>query len=281
MSRRHLIRRRLRTLGEISEILDSMRTLAVIEARRLTRAVDCQRDLVEALKRMAAELLRHFPWLQPDSAAVGEAYLILGSERGFCGDFNARLRWALEQRLKSGNRRAPPIIAVGTKVATELAALDAPIFCQLQGPLTAEESGELLPNLAASIQQLLASHGMPHLIVLHHADETGTITETPLTPPFRGLSQAQERGHPPLLYESPEVVFHRLTEHYLFAVLRWLLDRSLLAEHQFRIRHLDGATRRIGETVAALRTTGNRMRQEEITEELEVILLGAEAIDGI
>jgi F-type H+-transporting ATPase subunit gamma len=276
-----LIRRRLKTLGEISEILDSMRTLAVIEARRLSRAVDCQRDLVEALKRMAAELLRHFPWLQPDSMAVDEAYLVLGSERGFCGDFNARLRWALEQRLKTGNRRAPPIIAVGTKLATELAALDAPVFCQLPGPLTAEESGELLPNLAASIQQLLASHGMPHLIVLHHADETGTITETPLTPPFRGLPPAQERGHPPLLYESPEILFHRLTEHYLFAALRWFLDRSLLAEHQYRIRHLDGATRRIGDTMAALRTTSNRMRQEEITEELEVILLGAEALDGV
>jgi F-type H+-transporting ATPase subunit gamma len=281
MSRRHLIRRRLRTLGEISEILDSMRTLAVIEARRLTRAVDCQRDLVDALKRMASKLLRHFPWLQPDPAAVAKTYLVLGSERGFCGDFNARLRWALEQRLKTGNQRRLPIIAVGTKLANELAALDTPIFCQLPGPLTAEESGELLPNLADSIQQLLARHGMPRLITLHHADETGTITETPLTPPFRGLSEAQDGGHPPLLYESPEIVFHRLTEHYLFAFLRWLLDRSLLAEHQFRIRHLDGATRRIGDTIAALRTTSNRMRQEEITEELEVILLGAEAIDGV
>ena len=53
---------------------------------------------------------------------------------------------------------------------------------------------------------------------------------------------------------------------------------SLLHEHQRRVQHLEGATQRLEETLAGLARRQSTLRQEEITEELEVIMLGADLV---
>ncbi|WP_367025875.1 FoF1 ATP synthase subunit gamma [Methylococcus sp. ANG] len=276
MSRRHVLRRRMKTLGEIAGILDSMRTLAVIESHRLTRSVECQRQLEAALRSIAQELLSHHPALAPVEPP-GTAWLVAGSERGFCGDFNTRLRTALEQRRSVGE----PVIVVGSRIGSEFAALDVAVSRQLPGPLTADETAERLPALIDAVNQLLESRGPLRITALHHADDAETVLETRIVPPFGKAPAPPGSPFPPLLYQTPDAVFRHLVEHYLFAVLHWLLDRSLLSEHQYRIRHLDGATRRIEDTLETLRSGNNRLRQEEITEELQVILLGAEALNPV
>ncbi|AAU91233.1 F0F1 ATP synthase subunit gamma [Methylococcus capsulatus] len=273
MSRRHVLRRRMKTLGEIAGILDSMRMLAVIESRRLTRSVECQRQLEAALRGLGRELMSHHPALTPVEPP-NTAWLVVGSERGFCGDFNTRLRAALEQRRSPGE----PVIVIGSRIGAELSQQTV-CESQLPGPLTADETAERLPALIDAVNQLLENLGPLRIIALHHADDAEAVLETRIVPPFGKASAAPGNPFPPLLYQPPEAVFHHLVEHYLFALLHWLLDRSLLSEHQYRIRHLDGATRRIEDTLSALRSANNRLRQEEITEELQVILLGAEALD--
>lgn len=47
---------------------------------------------------------------------------------------------------------------------------------------------------------------------------------------------------------------------------------SLMTEHQQRVRHLMGAQRPIGDRVCKMTLRRNGLRQEEITEEIELIL---------
>jgi F-type H+-transporting ATPase subunit gamma len=51
-----------------------------------------------------------------------------------------------------------------------------------------------------------------------------------------------------------------------------------MAEHLHRVQHLDAATHRLEEQAAELSLKRNTLRQEEITEEIEVILLSTEAL---
>jgi F-type H+-transporting ATPase subunit gamma len=69
-----------------------------------------------------------------------------------------------------------------------------------------------------------------------------------------------------------------LAEQYLFAALHALLYSSLMAENQRRIQHMDSAVRRLERTSAELWQRRNILRQEEITEEIEVIMLSVEAL---
>ncbi len=78
---------------------------------------------------------------------------------------------------------------------------------------------------------------------------------------------------PPLLNLPPRRFLLLLIEHYLFSSLNEFLYSSLMAEHQQRVRHLEGAQRRIEERIRELTLQRNSLRQEEITEEIELILL--------
>ena len=62
-------------------------------------------------------------------------------------------------------------------------------------------------------------------------------------------------------------------DHTLLAALQALLYSSLMAEHPHRLRHLEGALHRIDERTRTLTLRRNLGRQEEITEEIELILL--------
>ena len=52
----------------------------------------------------------------------------------------------------------------------------------------------------------------------------------------------------------------------------------LMAENRRRMQHLEGAIRRLEERTSELALKRNALRQEEITEEIEVILLSARAV---
>jgi F-type H+-transporting ATPase subunit gamma len=80
---------------------------------------------------------------------------------------------------------------------------------------------------------------------------------------------------PPLLDLPPRQFLLGLTEQYLYAALHAVLYQSLAAENQQRIRHLDGAVHHLEERSAALQRRIRALRQEEIIEEIEVILLNA------
>ena len=51
-----------------------------------------------------------------------------------------------------------------------------------------------------------------------------------------------------------------------------------MAENQRRMQHMDSAVRRLEKTVADLLLRRNALRQEEITDEIEVIMLIIEAL---
>jgi F-type H+-transporting ATPase subunit gamma len=88
---------------------------------------------------------------------------------------------------------------------------------------------------------------------------------------------ARAFAYPPLLHSEPRQFLDSLTGHYLFAALHEFLCSSLMAENQQRVRHLEAAVRRITDETARIVRHCNRLRQEEITEEIEIILLSVEA----
>lgn len=70
----------------------------------------------------------------------------------------------------------------------------------------------------------------------------------------------------------------KVAGHYLYAALNEVLYSSLMAENQQRHAHMDSALNKLDEDCAQLRLAYNAQRQEDITEEIEVLLLSADLI---
>ena len=88
--------------------MNSMKTLAYLEIRKLGRFLDAQRAVVAHVETVAADFLGfHSELLPPPDDSAQPVCLLLGSERGFCGDFNEALLERLEAFVEAERGRIP------------------------------------------------------------------------------------------------------------------------------------------------------------------------------
>ena len=273
MSRRRDLEERLGSLEDIGKIMGSMKNLSYMETRKLARFIDSQGRVVAGIEAAAKDFLDHHPELLRAPGQTGTLYALIGAERGFCGSFNQAILAELGRVTGAqGGRHA--LVAVGSRLATMLEA-DPRLADGLRGAAAAEEVPAVLSRLVQTLGRVARERDLPTLAVIHWDADTEAVREVPLLPPFHDPAAAPAPAHPfpPRLSLAPEALLAALIEQYLFAALHALLYSSLMAEHQQRVRHLGGALDRIEGRRRELGQQRNLLRQEEITEEIELMLL--------
>jgi len=277
MSRRRTLERHRHSLAEIRGIMHSMKTLAYLETRKLARFLDAQHAVVDSIETAAADLLGCHPDILPESRQATPVYLLFGAERGFCGDFNRALLRDLETILQAQPGRSPAIIAIGRKLHT-LLERDVRVVARVEGAGLVEEITPVLNRLADEILALQAQAGALEVFCLYHGSEDGVVRQR-LLPPFESRrDEPPPFPYPPVLNLSPTALLVELTDQYLFAALHAMLYTSLMLENQHRVTHLDGAVKHLDDQAEELAKRCNALRQEEIIEEIEVILLSAASL---
>lgn len=276
MSKRHDLERHLHGLGDIRDIMNAMKNLALMETHKLSRVLAAQQRVVASIESAAADFLSFHPRLLSEDAAARDVYLLLGSERGFCGDFNEAVLQALATHDAADGGEAA-LVAVGRRLAARLAD-DPRVVARLEGPSVMEEVEAVLLRLMEALNAWQVAQSPPRplrLTVFYHQKDSLQVSRLH---PF-GQSEPGKPGfsYEPLLNLEPSRFVAGLAEHYLLAALHGLFYDSLMAENQRRMQRMDYAVRRIEQQSAALLRQRNSLRQEEITEEIEVIMLSMEA----
>ncbi|MFV8782632.1 F0F1 ATP synthase subunit gamma [Microbulbifer sp. SA54] len=275
MSRRHELRHHQSQLGEARQIIGAMQSLAFIEVRRLRKVMEIQQKVVAGLYSAARDLLGFHRELLPVAQAENPLYLVLGSERGFCGDFNEPLLQTLQRCLTESAGEHARVVACGRKLSGHLET-HPQLQATFEGATVLDEVEDTLIRLANGLAGLL--NGDAPLIVIYHGGADEEVIARPLLPPFAELrDQPAQFAYAPQLYVTPAQLMQDLVDQYLFAALHEILYVSLMAENHLRMQHLEGAVRHLDKRLNNLKTRENQLRQEEIIEEIEVILLNAES----
>ena len=278
MTRRQELERHRHSLGEIRDIMNSMKTLAYMETRKLERFLGAQLAVVEGIEDIARDFVSFYPETLPEVGDTARVYLLIGTERGFCGDLNHKLVRHLQSASADDPSGRPAVVTVGRKLANLLEA-DERVAASIDGPSVAEEVPIVLDELVQELSFLQKNDDILTVYGIYPSTNSG-ITMRQLLPPFqRYLGQPQLYPHPPSLNVPPGQFLLDLTEHYLFAVLHEMLYTSLMMENHNRVTHLEGAVQHLDEESDALTRRCNAMRQEEIIEEIEVILLSAASVN--
>jgi F-type H+-transporting ATPase subunit gamma len=298
VSRRRELEERRHQLGEIQGIMNSMKTLAYLETRKLSRFLDQQQIIVDNIEAMAADFVSFFPETLPTlagentkkNAATTDIYVLLGSERGFCGNFNEALLPVMDSCATKDSDNKPLIIAIGHKL-NALLEVDPRVIARLDGASVVEEAEEILTCIVDNIASLLDAHPNSSLYVIHHSESRlqGNTSPRPqdehqvlmkkLLPPFQAYSGNEPAfSHPPILNVTPADFLLAMTDQYLLAAMYEILYTSLMAENHHRVQHLEGAVQHMDDKANELASQCNALRQEEIIEEIEVILLSAESL---
>jgi F-type H+-transporting ATPase subunit gamma len=276
MGRRREVQQRLTSIQEIDGIMVAMKNLALLETHRLARFIDTQRRAVMNIEAAAADFLAFYP----EAAAPGDGMqqmllLVIGSERGLCGDFNETL---LEPLAVATQQADTLLVAVGSRLEAKLHD-DAGIAAFVEGPSVGEEVEAALARLVKVLGDLQQQRPgqVWRINALYHDDENAEPRLRQLLPLARPSGRSAY-SHAPLLNLDPAQFLSQLTDQYLYAALHEVFYASLMSENRMRLEHMDSAIRRLEKDEAALRLRYNALRQEEIIEEIEIIMLSAEAL---
>ena len=280
MSQSRELQLHIAQMEEIRSILNSMKNLALIEIHKLARFQTMQGQAVANIEQTAMDFLNFYSLPVADDNATPICILV-GAERGFCGDFNESLINTIAAEAYSG------IIAIGSRLCNRLADHPLEVIATIEGASAAEEVPAILNRLIDTISSLPVDRGdMNHratkaaatlqLTVVYHNNIPGQINRRQILPPFPRQQRTPPYGNPPVLNLEPSDFFSDLTDHYLFAALHEIFYISLMAENQRRLQHLEGAVKHLDDETVNLRRKSQIYRQEEITEEIEVILLNSE-----
>ena len=275
MSKRREVQNRLSMLDEIDGIMVAMKNLALLEAHKLETFLATQRRAVSGIETAAQDFLHFYPQTA-HADGMQHLLLVIGSERGFCGNFNETL---LEQIALAAQQEGTLLVAVGRRLAAKLQD-DKRIAAYVDGPSVADEVPPSLVRLAKVLGELQQHpEAAWRLSALYHDDESGEPRIRQLLP-LTAPTGKSLHSHAPLLNLEPSRFLSQLTSQYFYAALHEVFYASLMAENRKRLEHMENAIRRLEKDEAKLRLRYNALRQEEIIEEIEIIMLSAEALSG-
>ncbi len=289
MANQKEIKRRIRTVEKTQQITSAMRMVSAAKLRRAQDAILALRPYAQHIWATMYELGRRQPELSHPLLQVRPEpkrleVLVIASDRGLCGAFNANALKAGAALLaeRAGKLEQVSVSTIGRKAAE---------FVRRRRPL---EKSWLTRGvdfgLAREVAEYLAGRyasGAVDEVVLVANEFVSALTQRPtvvrvlpLVPEAsRVRSYAEEEGREPFEIE-PDV--NALLEVLVPQALEFTLYRALLeswaGEHAARMAAMESATRNTEELIRSLTLQFNRARQAAITKELMEIVSGAEAL---
>jgi F-type H+-transporting ATPase subunit gamma len=270
------VERHVRSLRDIRAIMNSMKSLAYMETHKLSEVVPAQRAVTEQIEIAAADLLTHYPELLPAGTPPQHIWIVLGTERGFCGNLNQKLLERLDEVSPPDEATPARALAVGRKLHSAMPEARRGLVAELEGAGVAEEVPAVLNGIVEVLETLRGKHGPATVSAICFDRREKLGVRDLLPPPFRNpRSGGGAPSSRPILNLPPEQLLLDLADQYLFSSLFEVLFESLLTENERRVAHLGDAVRHLDQQTGSLTRHANALRQEQITEEIEVLLLSS------
>jgi F-type H+-transporting ATPase subunit gamma len=289
-----LVRRRIGTVQSIAKITRAQELIAssrIVRAQQQMRAAEpYARELTRAVEAVISRSTTiHHPFLQEAENPSRAAVLILTSDQGFAGAYNANvLRESGRLRQLLRDRGIEPVLyvagrkGVGWHRFRELELADS-----WSGFSAAPRYRDAQLIATALLEAFNAEEGRVDEIHLVSTEFVSMLTQRPASRRLLPL-QIEETDEPspsgPLpQYEfepSPPEVLDALMPQYVASRIFYAMLEAAAAELASRRRAMKAATDNAGDLLEKLTREANNARQAEITQEISEIVGGANALAG-
>jgi len=307
-----VLRRRIRSTQSIKKITRAMELIAtsrIAKARaRVEEAKPYAEQMTAVLTELASNSALDHPLLVERPNPKRAAVLVVTSDRGQCGGYNANVLKEAEQlqSLLREQGKEPVLYVIGRKGvsyyrfrrrpvaaswtgfseqptyadAAEAARTLVDAFMAGEDPESAESSVDELHLVYTQFQNMVTQVPQARRMApmeVEYADEVDTVAGEPQ--PSSASIRADEGTNG--LYEfepSADVLFDALLPKYVGARLFAALLESAASESANRQRAMKAATDNANELIRTLTLEANQARQAQITQEISEIVGGADAL---
>jgi F-type H+-transporting ATPase subunit gamma len=276
----HDIRRRIKSVGNTSQITKAMQMVAASKMRRAQEAARTTRPFAQLLYRIQRQATTHAPddFTHPllEMREVRKrAVILVGTDKGLCGGLNSNLFHLVTQFdpattlfITVGKRAAQFIAHTGRQLVAEFTFSDSPRFDEAR-PI-ASCARDLFLKRQVDQVQVVATRFI------------NTMTQEPVVAEFLPIGEIKGLKVPEVepeadqaadarefLFEfSAAAVLEYLFGHYLNIYIYRVLLEAKASEQSARMVAMKGATDNATHLIKDLTLHYNNLRQGNITKEL-------------
>ena len=291
------IRRRIRSVKNISQVTRAMQMVAASKMRRAQEQVLATRPYTEKAWQVLSNLSAQrgvdettHPLLQirEDIQTVG--MVLITADKGLCGSYNHNMVQAAS-RFVSELSYPVEIITVGKRGRDAMWRLGKTIVAEFSDLPPQPRLLDITPIAHTVMDGFIA--GRYDVVYLAHTDFINTLNQRPaiwqllpIRPLQLGVTPVSEhRGERPTqelveyIYEpDPRTILNTVLPRFTELQVYQAILEALASEHSARMVAMRNATENALELLDDLTLTYNRARQEAITKEMLDIAGGAEAL---
>ena len=291
MAKGRELKGRIKSVENTRKITRTMEMVATSKMKRAQDRVVAARPYALALADVISslyspELAERFPLLRQPTTPRRVALIVLTSNRGLAGGFNANL-------IKAARVQIAEIEKAGTKVEVHVIGKKGIGYFKYVGRELASQRIDVTDrptaeNASEIVDALMAEYISGELDGVYvtyakfvSALSTPPTTERilPVTPPQAKEGEGGgQRDY--LLFPSAEAILTELLPSYVRNAVYRALVETVAGEQSARRTAMKNATDNAGDILNVLRRTYNRARQAQITQEIAEIVGGAAALQG-
>ena len=287
MAKGRELKGRIKSVENTRKITRTMEMVATSKLKRASDRVVAARPYAAALAEVISNLYspalaERFPLLRQPATERRAAVIVLTSNRGLAGGFNANLLREARMLLArlEGQGTAVDLHVVGRKGIGFFRYVNRALAGQ-RTDITDRPTAEDAAGLVDALMDDFRAGALDAVYVVYSrfqsAVSTPPATERvlPVTPP--AAATGAQRDY--LLYPSAEALLTELLPGYVRNAVYRALVETAAAEQGARRTAMKNATDNAGEILNVLRRTYNRARQAQITQEIAEIVGGAAALE--
>ena len=295
MAKGRELKGRIKSVENTRKITRTMEMVATSKMKRAQDRVVAARPYANALTEVisslySSELAERFPLLRQPAQPKRVALIVLTSNRGLAGGFNANL-------IKEARARIAELERSGAQVDVHVIGKKGLGYFKYVGRTLASQRVDITDrptaeNASEIVDQLMRDYigGQLDGVYVTYSKFNSVLSTPPttdrvlpVTPPERKTgTDARDAGRQRdyLLFPNAEAILTELLPSYVRNSVYRALVETVAGEQSARRTAMKNATDNAGDILNVLRRTYNRARQAQITQEIAEIVGGAAALQG-
>lgn len=277
------IKRKIRSVNSTMQITKAMELVSTAKLKRARKRMDITKPYFDTIQKAVLEVLGSDQTIKTNYVSNKEVvktlYIVITSDRGLCGGYNANVIKAALENVK--DRENAQFLAVGRRGNDVLTRHDFKIMDSFL--YISEKPEHIHASQIAKIATDLYNKGEVDAIQLVYTRFASTIsqvaTRLQLLPIERPENEEEDDLKEYIVYEpSPEEVLKYIIPKYIESTIYGGLIESAASEQAARRIAMESASDNAEEIIDELVLSYNQARQAAITQEISEIVGGAEAL---
>lgn len=265
------LKQRITSITVIKKITHAMRLISMSSHSKLKKHVESLHAYKNHLLPILCALEQHNTTEEQSSRKIKKtAYIIIGSEKGLCGNFNNLLFNYIENSLSPSQLSPATVITIGKRATEFMRKKDIKLykfynkFTQSKIEIIAEHLYQDVLELKKNHHEIICVYNFPRTFFFQEPAQEILIPVKDYACDANTITNVDQYYWPQDKQDVSKAIFNTLMKLHILKIL----CQSIMAEQSARFISMDSSTKNADNLLKSMNLLYNKLRQAKITKEL-------------